>query len=65
MSARAQVQVTLEISLPDSWGEDWRVGDLYKSAAETALNLIQSKLPMHSIKIIGHPEVTAILTTKG
>jgi len=64
MSAAARVRLMLEIDLPDSWGDDWKLDAVIKSARESAIGLLRSKFPQATIRIIGDPEVTAVLVTR-
>jgi len=43
-TARARVQVTLEIDVPDSWGHDCKVEQIYDQAAESALGMLRQGL---------------------
>ena len=58
----AVVEVTLEVSLPDRWGSDCEIKQLFKQAEDGAISkvgkLIQSE---PTIRIKSKPKVTAVL----
>lgn len=60
MSATARVKVVLEISVSDSWGEDCKVDQIRKQATESALRVL-GNLQTSIVRIVGTPEVTAVL----
>lgn len=60
MGARAKVRLTLEVDLPDRWGNECLMGQVFRQGADEARNIISQHLPPNS-RIIGKPEVTAIL----
>lgn len=62
MSARAVVKLTVEVSMDECWGGDWKLDDLFKSASDSAVNLMCSRFrEWDRVRIIGAPEVTAII----
>ncbi len=66
IDAGARVTLTIEISSLGSWGGDCTVAQIYKQAAEEAVgrlrNLIGKHQLMHSMKIVGEPQVTGVFT---
>ena len=67
MPATARVTLTVEVDIKSTWGDDCKLDQIYKQAAEEAVNNLQrhiyrSKAP--DIVIVGQPKVTTILTTK-
>lgn len=66
MSASARVTVTLEITVPDSWGDDCTVAQIYRQAEESARASIAHALRASQVKakVIGTPEVTTVITKK-
>ncbi len=60
---KARVRVLLEIALPDVWGGDCMLDQVYKQSKDSARNIISQKITasMKDIRIIGKPEVEAIL----
>ena len=60
MGTRAKVKLMLEIDLPDRWGNECLLGQVYRQASHEALQTISKSLPP-DVRIIGKPEVTAIL----
>ncbi|TET67294.1 MAG: hypothetical protein E3J56_13160 [Candidatus Aminicenantes bacterium] len=63
IKSRARVKVLLEISLPDTWGGDCLLSQVYKQAKDSAANIIVQKISasMKDIRVIGKAEVVAIL----
>ena len=61
MSARAVVRLTVEVPLADAWGDDWKLGDIRKSAGETAKTLMEAKLGVHRVKILAMQVDTVIV----
>jgi hypothetical protein len=73
ITARARVQVTLEFLVTDTWGDDCKVDQVYKQAAESAIGQLRrgclvsvaSALARDGeARVIGDPKVTAILVNK-
>lgn len=63
IKTKARVRVLLEIHLPDTWGGDCALEQVYKQSKDSARNMISQKIAgTKDIKIIGEPEITAILT---
>lgn len=61
--SKARVRLLLEISLPDTWGDDCPLGQVYKQAKDSAMNIIAQKIAgsMKDIRVVGEGEVVAIL----
>lgn len=59
--AKARVQVTLDVELPDTWGPDCRVDQIQKQAAESARQRLSNELKHTKCAVVGDPKVTAIL----
>lgn len=69
VSATARVSLTIEISVGDSWGEDCKMDQVYRQAADSAIGRLQrivsdAKVVHGGIRVIGEPKVTAILTER-
>ena len=64
--ATAHVKVLLEIVLPDIWGVDCTLGQVYKQAEDSAINIISQQIAASTknMQITGKPVVTAILVKK-
>lgn len=66
VNASARVRLTIDIPLTDSWGGDCPLEQVEKQAKDVALGMIRNS-QFHELKmarIVGEPEVTAILTSK-
>jgi len=65
--ATAKVQVTIELSLDDAWGEDCTVGQIHKQSCDGARNTLNNKLSLikaiesNSLRIIYPIKVTGII----
>ena len=59
VSIRAKVKVTLEIEVPDAWGTDCALSQVYSQAKEKAL-LILSNTNIRGITVLMPTVVTAI-----
>lgn len=66
ITAKARVQIVVEVDAGAPWAEDCSIGQLYKQAAESARrNLINSfKAGEHGILIVGEPKIIGIITEK-
>ena len=70
VTARAKVQLTVEIETGGLYGEDWTTGSIYKqSETEAKRILIRRLTESHSldeakIHIIGEPVVSTIILEK-
>ncbi len=60
MGAQAKVRLMLEVDLPDNWGNECLLGQVFRQSSDQALQKIRNSLPP-DVRIIGTPEVTAIL----
>ena len=63
MKTKARVKVLLEIYLPDVWGADCTLDQVFKQSKDSARNIISQKIgsSLKDIRIAGEPEVRAIL----
>jgi hypothetical protein len=61
--ATATVQVTLEITVKDTWGKDCPISQVYRQGAESAIGSLGYALRQSGIKakIIGTPQVSAVV----
>ena len=61
--ASAKVRILLEVSLPDTWGEDCCLSQVYKQAKDSAVNIVSQRIfgSMKEMQMIGEAEVLAIL----
>lgn len=67
VQASARVTLTVEISVDDTWGNDCRVDQIQRQAAESALGILRRMKEPHRMspfKIIGDPKVTMILVDR-
>lgn len=66
--AKARVQVTIEVTLPDHWGWDAKVEQVHKQAAilakESITRLIVGGIGAGSATIVGEPRVVMVLAEK-
>lgn len=64
IKAAARVKLLLEITLPDVWGEECSMSQVYKQAKDSALNIISQRISgsMREMRVIGEAEVIAILS---
>ena len=64
MKTQAIVEITLKITLPDTWGPDSKLGQVYKQAADSAQMLVSRMILEHgknmNVGIVGGPTVKAI-----
>ena len=60
IQARATVRLTLEVDLSDRWGMGTMIQQVFQQGADGALNRIRKSLPP-DVRIIGKPEVTAVI----
>ncbi|HUV85418.1 MAG TPA: hypothetical protein VMV86_06900 [Methanosarcinales archaeon] len=63
MKATAQVNVTLQITLTDTWGKDCTIFQAQDQAKASALNIIHQQITssMKNIKVLGEPESIIII----
>lgn len=61
ITSRARVQVTLEVVVPDTWGSDCPMDQIWKQGRDSALGLIERGIPRSLMQIVGTPKVTAML----
>lgn len=67
--AVARVQVLVDISLDAEWGDDCKVDQIYKQAAEEALGVLRNakrgvtNLPL-PLTIVGEPKVIMVLAER-
>lgn len=64
VQAKAQVQVTLNISLSQPWNGEDQIQSVYKRAGDEALEKLRSKLNSmeERVSIVGNPKVIGIIT---
>ena len=65
-TAKARVQVTLEVEAGSGWGEECTIGQLYKQAEESAMIAVNNAIGKSGInaRVIGDAKVIGILTEK-
>lgn len=63
MKAKAHATVRIELELDDvsGWGKDCTIGQVYDQAAHAALCKLNELVTKHGARIIGNPQVTAVL----
>lgn len=73
MTVHARVQITIEVDVPDSWGEECKLDQVKKQATEKVEQLLRQGFIVHQLtmhpgprsnveaRIIGEPKVTAIM----
>jgi len=66
VKAVAHVEVSLEITLPDIWGTDCTLSQVYKQAEDSAINIVSQQIAAstRNMRISGKPKVTAVLASK-
>lgn len=72
LTARAKVQLTVEIETGGLYGEDWTTGQIYKQAESGAREILKRRLiesekitlDESKISIIGEPIISTILLEK-
>jgi len=64
VKTKAKVRVLLEIPLPDVWGKECQLEQVYKQSTDSALNILRDMCEARGIRIIGNPEPVAILASK-
>lgn len=65
IKAKARVQLVVEIEPEDRWGGDCAIDQLYKQAAESALQILSAALKPGEhgkITLAGEPKVIGIIT---
>lgn len=63
--SHARVEVRLEVVLGQPWGPEAAISDVWKSAAREAVEAVQRLIARDgSIRILGDPVVTAVLSTE-
>ncbi len=63
ITAGARVTVTVEVSRCGGWGPDCKIDQVYKQAAESAIDYITNRVDRdHRLKIIGEPKVSMIIS---
>lgn len=69
IKATAKVQVTIQVN-SSAWGEDCPIGQLYRQAAEDAINQVVNLRHYRSgecgqpVIIVGEPKVIGIITER-
>lgn len=61
LTSRARVQVTIDVVVPDTWGADCPMDQIWKQARESALGVLERGMPRALMQIVGTPKVTAVL----
>ena len=70
-ATRARVTVTLEIPVPDAWGADCTLGQVYVQAKDSAIGILRRYFDLgdgvmysqeQKARIVGEPTVVAIHT---
>lgn len=72
VKAHARVQITLDIPVTDVWGDDCKVDQIHKQAAESAIQELRLGVSIHALQaggrrpnveatIVGEPRVTIVL----
>lgn len=59
--AKATVIMTVEITVPSTWGDDCTVSQVRDQAASEARSMVHQVAARGNIKIIGEPHVTALM----
>lgn len=69
--ATAKVRVTLEIDVGSSWGNECKLDQIFDQASKEALGLLNHMIAeykdeylINRIKLVGKPEVDAIIVPK-
>lgn len=61
VKARARVQVTLDIAVPDIWDSAGPLEQIWKQARESARGMLAKGLGPGPLPIVGEPKVTTVL----
>ena len=69
MPATARVTLTVEVDIKSTWGDDCKLDQIYKQAAEEAVNSLTQHIYRSGgfggrIKVVGEPNVMCVLTTQ-
>jgi len=64
IEAIAKVQLTVEITLDQPWGDDCAIGQLYRQAGESALKHFSNQVIKGcvGVKVVGEPKIIGIIT---
>lgn len=66
IQARARVQILIEVDAGQPWGDDCAIGQLYKQATESGLQVLRNAIKGAGdpIRVIGEPKVISIITER-
>lgn len=71
VQASAIVTLKLEITVADTWGADCALDQIYRQAAESAINVIQRAMPRGynqyntgQVRLLDKPEVVTVLVRR-
>ncbi len=67
IQATAKVQITIEVSLDQPWGDEATVAEVHKRASDEARTKLTNAFDparIQGLRIIGEPRVTGILTER-
>jgi hypothetical protein len=60
----AKMQVMIEIEAPGSYGNEWKLDDLFKQTKREATHRLERALSEIGGKIIGEPEMIAVIVPR-
>lgn len=64
VGAYATCTLTIEVYSLGSWGGECALSQIHKQAAEAAIGRIQRLETQHNFRLVGEPDVKAIITEK-
>jgi hypothetical protein len=69
MPATARVTLTVEVDIKSTWGDDCKLDQIYKQAAEEAVSSLTQHIYRAGgfggrIKVVGEPNVMCVITTQ-
>jgi hypothetical protein len=65
VNATAKLTCVVELPVGSSWGDDCIIDQVYRQAAEEGKRRLQEAVSKIGGRVIGEPEVTAIMAERG
>lgn len=65
--ASARVKLEVEVTVGSAWGEDCSIKQVYDQAAREAIGKLEhacQKSETHGIRIVGEPQIVAVLAER-
>jgi hypothetical protein len=63
MSSSVKLRVLVEIYAPGSYGEEWRIKDMFEQTAKEGIQALENLLKDKG-RIIGEPELVAVMVPR-